>query len=261
MRQIHLGEKLDGKTLVGPGRQSYFGSCSMVGTTLTGEWEGTDFIACNLTKADLSKMRSYSCAWRRCTLTNFKAPPEIGFLHHEPVAEIMRQGAAALPADTGVHVEALSTRLANPANYQTGWVEVAVWGMNAGMEPMTIVAALRDVFAPYPKLSSRLAELLATTIQGSVREACSGVPYADIVWPAHQSLDTATPRVSVHLDTSTLVLPRELDRYEVGRWIEAQAGPDHWVHVHAYLPSWVAVQILWDGPDDWLLPKRLVGGW
>lgn len=256
MRQIHVGENLDGQVLAGPAHQSYFGQCSMRGATLTGEWHGTDFINCDLTAADLRAASLYSGYWRGCTLTGCRFMADIGWLHHEPVAEIIQQRKA----DVLPFVSASRRKVAEKAmdavtafvssDYLAGsWVPSYDRVRKAGLAASETIGLFRQAFKPYERLAIRFEQLVRETIKGGLKSIPPMTASMEVLWLDGQAST---------LDAYNLPpLPRPNDRYELARDLERQVGAGHYCFVHSILPP--VVQVLRE-PDDWLLPHLRIGG-
>ena len=252
-RQIRIGENFDGLTLGSPGleaRQSYIRNCSLVGATVLGDWRGSDILGCDLTNANLTGAQTYACYWRGNTMLGATFPADIGWLHHEPVAEIIRAAAASLPPGTvKTKIQAVGTFVLS--DYKTAsWdsSKAVWWDTLTAAQKLTAVSRFRALFAPYPQLAARFEELIRAIQGGGTLWAGSAATSGTLTWP-----DGA----SVTVDALALPPLPELSRYGLARWMEAQAdlqapGP-HYCFVAGVVP--IHLWALPD-PDTWWQQPR-----
>jgi hypothetical protein len=223
-RRVYIDEDLTGRTLdaslaIGPSsdghaRESLFLRCNMSSTVLVGDWRGSDFLDCSggpdLTRADV-----YAGYWRGCDLTGGLFPADIGFLHHEPVAEIIRAGAEARKARIArgtydAFIAVADFVRADPVN--ASWdTSRALWYDTPFRDELVKVS--REIYAPYD-LAARF-EILLRVFERNLPRFDGGVPSVlDVAWQ-----DGA----SVRVDATDRPAVADLSRYTLARWVEAQA--------------------------------------
>ena len=217
MRQVHLSENLDGQTLdasVVDARESLFSGCSLAGTVFLGDWRGTDYLNCT-SAADWTQAQTYGSYWRGCTLTGALFPGDLGHLHHEPVAEVIRQRAALAlstvrPAVLAVSSFVLSDYIA--ASWDTS--KSKWWDGKTTTFRNRALSGFRTIFAPYPQLAQRFEELVqALQTGGSLYTGNRPLSQA-LSWPDGPSLV---------FDAMALPVLPDPSRYALARWLEAQA--------------------------------------
>lgn len=253
MRQVHWQEFLDGQTLEGPAHQSYFGECSMVGATLIGDWQGTDFIACDLTGADMGQMESYACHWSDdCILTNAVIPPDLSWIaYHKPIAEVICQrktiGLAVAPAKQKKRAERMLDEIIAWVSqpFQEGefvsWVGAGRKIKLTGIPIATLIEMFEVIFEPWPKVLRQFRWLAETVLVGGQLPVFTTSPLSTVRWP---------DGVEVTVDANNLPpLAHSKDRHELARWVEEQAGPEHYAMVMTIVPM---VVIILQHPDFWL---------
>lgn len=250
-RQLFVDQDLSNQimdaTLFADGlRQSYFRNCNLTNTQFIGDIRGCDYYGCT-GAADWRLAQTYGSYWRGNTLNGSLFPPDIGFLHHQPVAEIIRAAATALPNST-VKTKILAVGayvLSDPINASWDTSKAKWWDTLTAAQRVTAVTRFRALFAPYPQLAQRFEELVKA-IQAGANLWAGGAPTsATVTWP-----DGA----SVIVDALALPPLPEMSRYALARWIEAQAdaqqpGPHH-CFVWTAFP--MIVQIM-PGADWWLI--------
>lgn len=248
-REIHEGESLTSQKFSGNGDQSYFGACDLSGSVFTGQWRGVDFVNCRLVGCDFTNADVHAGYWRGNTLTGCRFPVSIGYLHHEPMAEILR---AAVPDATkdikkqSLKIEMQSTllgfssqALADAVN--VSWIpaynEVAAKGISLDVA----FDVVRKVFGAYPSALARAERLVKETHLGGIRDFKPTALDQVVAWPDGVSVEVTQRMVES--------LPRLGDRYELARRIEAAAGPGHFCFVYTIVPMNVRVM---PSPDTWL---------
>lgn len=256
MRKIYIDENLDGQTLEGPSRQSYFYNCSLSGTIFLGEWEGSDFINCSGDGPDWTGSDIYAGYWRGCNFTNAKYPSSIGHYHHEPVADILSNFIISNDLyDAGLQATMIGS-VANAVrnDYNSGsWIPSYLMLKEDGLfeDEEYGLLIFTDVFNEFDDLIRRFERLASLTIHGGQREFTPEVNYATIKWP------NSTAEVYVDGDN----LPQGInpgDRYSLSRWIEQEANAmnpsvDH----HCFLLTIVPMRP-WPLPSEnhWLTVRR-----
>ncbi len=250
MRQVHVDEDLSGKTLTGPAQQSLFLRCNLKGTVFVGAWEGADYIGCT-GAADWRQAQVYASYWRGGDISGSQYPADIGWLHHDPVADIIRQGLGAFSLAIQQAMEEVAAGVWH--NYIGGsWrpsAEAAIPPMKEGktlddVESQTYAKAWRTLFQDYPNLARAFGALEKDIVAGQLVLPPTSLT-STILWPDGEK---------VQLDAQ--VLPSELSRYALARWAEGEVKPGHHAHVWTILP--MRVQPL-PAPDSWL--KSRVGGY
>lgn len=249
--QTHIGERLDGQVLsadVEHARQSIFQDCSMVGTALAGDWRGSDFLGCDMTGADLRRANTYGAYWRGSNVANTQFPADIGYLHHEVVAEIIRQriDALGLTGEARATVEAVVAFCTQSYAFSSWDTSKAQWWDNKNdQERDSLAATFRLIFEPYPILASRFGQLEDTLRAARPLFTGKDSTEQDLTWP---------DGTVVHVDASRIPPLADRSRHTVSRWIEEQAGPDHYVMVMQVSP--LSVWVL-PTPDYWLTNPKL----
>lgn len=250
MRQIHIDENLDGQVLLGPAQQSLFLRCSMRGTTLEGDWRGSDFLRCDMTNADMLSMQERHCYWFGTTLTDATLPSTVGHMHPEPIAEIIRQQIRrvqdAFPSEKPLVREAFETvgRHVLDDKVRFSWADAAARIDAMGLNVQRVLKFFEVAFRDYPALAEHLRWL--------VRHLLGSDPD-----PGHMKLEaTALFPGGVRVKVNALNLPPldPLCRYELARWIEEQSGQaEYKVFVITIYPMrlWVMPT-----PDEWLEHPR-----
>ncbi len=244
MRIVRVNQDLSGQTL-NTAREGFFQNCNIDGVVFRGDFRGSDYLGCT-GAADWSKALTYGSYWRGCDLTGAILPPDIGFLHHDPVGALIKDRATALPVVvkgpvTDVGAFALS------GDYPTASWDTSIhlwWTGRDSLERVALVTGFRQVFAPYPGLAQRWEELVIRLTKGE--ELSKGnLPLSQVVtWP---------DGVEVTVDALNLPPLPEPSRHALARWIEGQAGPDRHCFVYSINP--MNVRVLAE-PDDWLTLPR-----
>ena len=249
-RLTRVNQDLSGQTLNasllpdGHARQSLIQGCDIDGAAIIGDVRGADYIG-NTGAADWSQALCYASYWRGNTLTGSKFPADIGFLHHQPVAEIIRQRIIALNPSP-----ALKTRFQAVVGHVLGagsWdTSKTVWWDGFSESERTKMANLaQQVFAGYPNLAARFKELLKRLTTGETLWDGKFLATITLMWS-----DDAL----VSIDVTNLPPLSDPSRFTLARWAEAQAdaqapGPHH-VFIYSLGPS-PAGQIMRDA-DAWL---------
>jgi hypothetical protein len=249
-RIVLTDQDLSGKTI--NAHQGLVKGCVLNLTTrFLGDCRGMDFLG-NDGPADWSQANTYSTYWRgNKNLAGSKFPADIGFLHHEPVAEILQQGLVNVPKKLRPIGEAIPGWVLSDyvtASWDTAW-DAVIKGI-PGATKESFIEVLRLQTKGFPGLQERVDVLEQALVHGEgVLWTPPKEPYsATVVWP-----DGA----KVVVDAMNLPVLSDISRYALARWVEGQAdtqqpGP-HYCFVHSVLPP--IVQIL-PKPDDWLEPDR-----
>jgi hypothetical protein len=255
MRIIHENEDLRGVAIRNPGSFLYVGGCIQGEkggklTTYIGDCTAADYIN-NTGPADWSQADTYASYWRgNINMEGSKIPLNIGYLHHDPVAEVARQGIAKVTNSVEVAIlKGLpSFTLGNYSfhSWSTCWEEYA--SKIPGATKELFISAITAAFTGYPSLESRTKNLARDLLSGKLEPLKSMPAIRDVEF---------FDGVKVSVDSDNLpALPRLNDRYELARKIEADAdalnAEPHYVFVHTIDPPIIAP--LRD-PDDWLQRK------
>lgn len=202
----------------GHARESLVEGCTFdANTRFLGDIRGSDFVN-NTGPADWSGADTYACYWRGNTLTGAKFPALLGWMHHEPVAEIVRQNLARL-TQTRLRDIATAFREWVALNYadKEWWAEAWEYRLKTvtGATPARYLSVLRTLLSDHYLLLRR-----ADWLEKS---------FADNVLPV-SSTGTPPPTTLVWVDGSTLVLDRDnlpvlpdRSRYSLARWLESQS--------------------------------------
>ena len=203
----------------GHARQSLIRGCNLTGAIVLGDMRGSDIFGSDLTNCDLTGALVYNTYWRGNTMTGSRWPTDIGFLHHDPVAEIIRARAALVVATARPKVQQVASFVLG--NYLSGsWdPSKSIWwdGLTT-TQRNRLITAFRLVFQPYPQLAARFEALMALLQSG--RAGFTGNA------PTAQTL-TWDDGVTVTLDALNLPVLSDLSRYSLARWAEQQAGLGH----------------------------------
>ncbi len=222
-RVIHVNEDLRGVTILDPGPYLYVGGCTQGAdrsgklTTYIGDCTAADYIN-NDGPADWLQAETYASYWRESiNMEGSKIPANIGYLHHDPVAEVARQGIVKV---TNRIEKAILEGLPDftRGNYSfhswsTCWDEYA--SKIPGATKELFISAITTAFAGYPQLESRAGALGKALLDGTL------VPLKRQSSVQDAEFDDG---VKVRLDSVNLpVLARPSDRFELARKIEADA--------------------------------------
>lgn len=245
-RIVRTGQDLSGQTLAvstlpdGHARQSYLGNCNLSGATIIGDIRGSDILDCDLTGADLSAANLYGCVWRGSTFDDAsQLPDDPGPYGEELVYELVRRYAPRFP----------------PA-----WRQRAkdILSAHASGDYEVFCALCKDVWQNEPDVLEKLWAAMPQKIREWMKRTFAEFNCRD---PRPLNAARWPDGVSVAVDVNDLPsLPRPHDRYELARWIEAQAGPINtdiatfpgrycWV---ARIRPQLKIHTL-PHPDDWLL--------
>ena len=221
-RQIHENEDLSGQTLVGPAIESYFRACNLTDTVFVGPWAGTCYINCIRLRTDWSQADVYASYWRGPTddVTGSKYPPDIGWLHHEPMREILRQRmlavASQIPAGWRQKARDAVEAIREMAKDYMGCLEAA-WPLasDLGITPARFEQLFKLIFQPYPGLSGRFLQMMLEIVYGDKRQ------------------ERASARAEFNFDGLKFVvdaanfpsLSRPQDKYQLPPWIKQPGHP------------------------------------
>ena len=233
-RIVRTGQDLRDQALTSPApEQHLIQGCTLDLTTrFVGDWRGSDFIN-NTGAADWSQADTYAAYWRgNRNLEGSLWPANIGPLHHEPVAEIIRQGIATrLPNDLrtiGEDIPAFVLSDYTFASWDTAW-DASIRHVT-GATKRRFIKMMRLVCVGYPNLLDRVDQLEAALVQGEGRLWTGNAPLkSTLIWP-----DGA----QVIIEPMNLLA--EPSRYALARWAEAKADSQqpgsHHCFVFSILP-------------------------
>lgn len=258
-----LGQTLDAsKQPDGHARESLFAHCPMdVNTRFIGDWRGTDYIGIT-GPADWSQAQTYGSMWRGWTQREgAKLPAGIGWRHHEPVAEIIRQGIAQAPEAHRQKIRDLVEGILKKTDRIVGGETLPLYvegswettGAETIRDQPEVLAAIEKIFASYSGLTAKLA-LLSLALGNAEREAGFYKGSAPIKKRVYWDDGAA-----VDFDLDNLPSLTELSRHELRRKLEAAADTQrpgaHYCFVYGLTPP-VVRRIV--SKDDWM--TNLVGG-
>lgn len=251
-RLIRVNQDLSGATIdvaslsEGHARQSYIGRCDLSNATVLGDIRGSDILECNLSGTDLSQADTYGCLWTGSTF----------------------DAASALPSDTGaeqreIYYERIRRIIPQiPPRWRQRCKDILA--AHAAGDYATFCALIADVWTRKPQVMIDIWQAMPPRARRFLRQV---VERADCANPTASSTVTWPDGVSVTVDKDNLpVLPRPYDRYELARWVEAQAGPwegaegvtwesgGRWCWVGMILPMPRVHMLLW--PDEWWQVER-----
>jgi hypothetical protein len=215
MRLIHENKNLSGQTLKGPARESLIRNCNIDGTVFLGDWRGTDYLG-NTGAADWSKAMTYGSYWRgNKGMEGAKFPPDIGFFHHVPVAEILRQGLSRLsptlrPIGNDIPAYTLTDYTLN--SWDTAWD--ALISKIPGATKANFIETLRICAEGFPGLLGRIDRLEDSLAKGVLWKPGKAPYKMTVHWQ-----DGA----EVVLDAMNLPSLPEPTRYALKSWLNAEA--------------------------------------
>jgi hypothetical protein len=234
-RVVLIDRDLRGQTLDasaqpdGHAREGLVMRCQLdLNTRVIGDIRGTDFLA-NDGPADWSQAQTYACLWRRNTnMQGSTFPADIGYLHHEPVIEIIRQRIAELnpPARLREKLVAVRDHVVNGGSWDTS--RAFWWDAVSGVDRERLAALWRRVFEGYPGLARKFAQLYKALTEGGTLWDGAARWATTLTWP-----DGA----EVVIDATNLPALPELSRHALRRWAEAEADGQvpankHWCFVY-----------------------------
>ena len=220
-RIVLVGSDLSGQVLNastqpdGHARESLIQGCTFdAATRFLGDWRGTDYIGGG-GAADWSQAQTYGSLWR-CNVLGAAFPPDIGHLHHQPVAEIIRQRIVALNPTTTLRnkLEAVRLHVLGGGSWDTS--KLSWWDGLTQTQRNRLRDLWRQVFQGYPGLAERFEGLLKSLLAGEPLYTGTRQEVASVTWP-----DGA----QVTVDAGNLPTLPEKSRYALRQWIEAQ-NPD-----------------------------------
>ncbi len=260
-RIVRRNVDLSGQTLTVDARESLLRNVNLTDTTIIGDIRGTDFLNCDLTRCDLSQAQTYGSMWRGCIMRDAVIPLDIGWRHHEPVAEIIRQRVAQAPVAQRQKVRDLLVDFMAKTDRNVGGENLPLYVAGSwdttGAETMRgkplVISAFQKIFAPYSQLTARLA-LLVLSLGNKEREAGFYKGEAPtkkrIYWDDGAAVD---------LDLDNLPSLAEMSRYALRQALQAEADTQrpgaHYCFVYGVTPP-VARRITTE--DEWL--TNLVSG-
>lgn len=227
-------------------RESLFLRCNLDGATFLGDWRGSDYLSCT-GATDWRQADIYGSYWRGNTLGGSQFPASIGYLHHEPVAEIISQRAkAVLSGATRRTVLQVAQFVASGDYVAASWdTSTPLWWAGIGdRKRREMLAGFRLVFEPYPGLAERFEELVIALEQGSPLFAGDTPLVQTVTWP-----DGA----EVVIDALNLPPLPDPSRYTLARYLEGQAGPGHHLFLYGILPP---RPVVLPEPGVWLEHQR-----
>ncbi len=254
-RIIYENEDLRGVTINNPGSFLYVGGCTLglknrKLTTFIGDCTAADFIN-NTGLADYSKADTYAAQWRGNTnMEGSKFPSNIGYLHHEPVAEILRQGISKATGIERTILEGLPAWVRADYSFHswnTGWSEYA--SKIPGATPENFIVALTLAVEGYPGLEACVRNLGRDLLGGTLTPMERMPPVREV-----EFFDS----IKATLDTGNLpALTRPQDRYELAQKIkmgaDALSTGEHLNFVQTIDPPVVIPQ---QSEGDWLLVRK-----
>ena len=255
MRQVHAGEDLSGQTLDArrtDARESLFDNCVLDGATFLGDWRGADYLRCRCVGTDWTGAETHSSYWEGCTLTDARFPADLGYLHREPVAELIRQAASRVTGvSRGIALALPAWLLSDPDrnSWATAWDDLI--SKISGATKTRSRSLLRVACEGYPLLLERNAEV-------EQAEDAGGVLWTPPPDPRKQEVawhDGAT----VNVDADALPSLPDRSRYSLARWIEAEAdrqapGPHH-CFVYSIRSMSMMVKTF-ERPDGWVAKRH-----
>ena len=200
----------------GHARESLVQGCMFdVSTRFVGDWCGSDYLN-NTGPADWSLAKTYGSYWRGNTLSGSVWPQNIGFLHHEPVADIFAQRLPSLAPSLQGLVSGLPAWVsANPtfASWDTTW-DMLVKNL-PGATRTRLIAAMHSMVQGFPKLEWRVERLEDALLSNKPLWTPPANPLVQTVrWPSGATLT---------VDATALPPLPDASRYSLSRWAEAQA--------------------------------------
>ena len=255
-RLIFQRQRLQGQTLDasaqpdGHARQSLFELCDLSDVTFIGDWRGTDYLSSTSLRTNWTQAQTYASIWDKCPLTNAQFPVDIGFLHHEPAAEILKQTASRVLARYQPWVDEISVETRGDITRTISWNSRLDlwWDRVPARERQLLVREIRKLFTDYHQLATRFEGLAAELLSG-IRPTPARTRRRRIVrW---------RDGVTVDVDADNLPSLPDPSRYALSRWIEQQAGPGHYCFVYSIIPLLPLNRRL-DQEETWL-SHRLQG--
>jgi len=232
-RSVTEGKSYRGLTVHGAGDQPYFAKCDFTKAIFTGDWSGADFFDCVFDGADLTQADTYAAYWRGGTYAGCQFPSSIGWLHHHPVAEIIRQRTTQAVEGLSPKDQACCAQAAEIAcqcvegGYRTGsWIpSYAKIRETTSQEDFErcVTPFVRTTFSSYPRLAQRFESLFHLAFKLGKTDFTPAETIQTVTWP-----DGIAVTINAD-DLSRVETPQ--GRYELARWIEAQAGEGRYCFV------------------------------
>lgn len=184
-RQVHENENLSGQTLTGPARRSLIRNCNVDGTVFKGDWRGTEYYDLK-GAADWTQAQTYGSVWQGNVLAGSTFPTDIGYLHPEPIAEIIRAAQTATSIKSrwlGIADDVMTDKLGS--SWDTVYL-VHGWDGADALTRTEMETAGKALFHPYPSLEARFRTMVRKVKAGEQLWTPSLRPEqlkAEVTWP------------------------------------------------------------------------------